>query len=568
VIHCRNARRFPFALFLIVLLAVFLSSVDTVQAQLAGSFYNVTAIRKRVLPNAVQVTIQTDGLVRFGGDIAEFVDNTDGNWAAKQTSSFRIRLVNARARIPANIDIGSYPISYARVTQGRVPMVDPYFNGISANIEPRVDIELLFDVPISVQRFALDQNEDITFGSTLDPREVSVELGQDRRSIIITVVPDRGDTGAETRLQRSPRESQKSEWKVEKQANDRLRVRALHAPLNVLLAELSGKTGQTLGSRPEAAELRVSIFLPDATLEDVIRTLQNSYDLTTTIESGGMVLGREDAAQLTERIPLQHLTPVSARLLFPDFLLSSLRADVEGNSLLVTGTQRLIDRLKSDIKLLDAPRQQIRIESRTWEFASIEEAQLALQAARVGKRNYAFNSLSGTVSLGLQPGQAQNLSLAVTALAQKGRAKLMASPYLLTQSGERGTLFLGQRRYVQVLQLSGRNQVVRALPLSIGYSLEVTPVAGKEGEVLLGLKPRISTVDEVETSTGLPTLGIREISSTVRLMPGETAIIAGLDSNLDFGTRRGSLPGKLLRSNDLSKRDTTLMVFVTAHIIS
>jgi hypothetical protein len=70
-----------------------------------------------------------------------------------------------------------------------------------------VDIELRFFVPVRVQRFALDDNnQDITFSRALGPLDISVDWGK----IAIhccTVVPDRTDFNAVQRLRRSPSET-------------------------------------------------------------------------------------------------------------------------------------------------------------------------------------------------------------------------------------------------------------------------------------------------------------------------------------------------------------------------
>jgi len=96
-----------------------------------------------------------------------------------------------------------------------------------------------------------------------------------------------------------------------------------------------------------------------------------------------------------------------------------------------------------------------------------------------------------------------------SALRARGRAKLVASPFVTALSGQRGTLFLGQTRYIRILQNRYGGQISQALPLQIGTTLSVTPRGGEgNDDVLLDIAPRVSTVDEIEAETGLPTLGI------------------------------------------------------------
>jgi hypothetical protein len=60
---------------LLMVVLVSLASTRNASAQLATSFYNVTGIETTVLPNAVRIVIRTDGTVRFGSDLSEWIDS-------------------------------------------------------------------------------------------------------------------------------------------------------------------------------------------------------------------------------------------------------------------------------------------------------------------------------------------------------------------------------------------------------------------------------------------------------------------------------------------------------------
>src|SRR5688572_14764300 len=94
----------PHCCRILLVLWLALSYVSPAWAQLAESFYNVTEIQTRVLPNAVQLTIRTDGTPIYGADLNDFVD-LENTHASKPVTSLRLRLVSARSRIPAFVDI-------------------------------------------------------------------------------------------------------------------------------------------------------------------------------------------------------------------------------------------------------------------------------------------------------------------------------------------------------------------------------------------------------------------------------------------------------------------------------
>ncbi|HEX8834256.1 MAG TPA: secretin N-terminal domain-containing protein, partial [Abditibacteriaceae bacterium] len=376
---------------------------------------------------------------------------------------------------------------------------------------------------------------------------------------------------------RSPLASRKRLLEVEKlapspaQSTAQFRIHALNTPLATLLEKVAEVSGTSVSASADAVATSVSLHLPSATVDDLVTTLQNGYGLVAVPDGEGTLLGREGSSLPTERLQLNYLSPERARLLFPDFLLSSLRADRENNALLATGPPRLLARLREDLKKLDLPRPQVRVEATAWEFASSKEANLALNALRRGRESrVAFNTARGTASFQIGAEETQQFQANIDALVAKKRARLAAQPFLVVASGENGTFFLGQRRYITVLQQRDGQQSVSALQLQIGYTLDVTPLVGRDDDITLELRPRVSTVDDIDIGTGLPTLGIREISAAVRVRPGDSVIVAGLDSDLRFDTRRKSglarvpLLGKLFRSRNTTRPLTSMIILVKA----
>ena len=653
----------------------FLLITPSARAQLATSFYNVTGIETRVLPNAVQLTIQTDGTVAFGGDQKEFVDIAPQRFSPKEVTAFRIRLVNARARMPAFVDFGKYPVDSAVVTLGTDDFTNPVYSnnawaalfggrGPNAGV-PRVDIELRFFVPVTVQRFIVERyagrdfdddesSSGVDFGEYLGPRDVSVELGRDRRSILVTIMSDRVDLGGADRVKRSPPEQHRHRLKVTPlpapgtSANPpaevppgtppttppvevtpssntaratlapaaltkpsligasliktaapnppvssppglstpgppatRFRLDVLHTPLAEVVDAVTQVTGVLMLARSDAATVDVSLFLPETTPEEFLRTIEIAYGLVISRRSaelgGGYEIGRggndlRSPATALERVQLRYLEPEQARLLLPDFLLPMMRADRQNNSLIIAGPPALVARVRSDLSKLDVPRAQARVEVTAWEFSTTADMNYALNVTRtVSDIGTTVNSDNGTFSLRLEENQQRALSVAIQALQQKGRVRLVAKPYTVVTSGREGTLFLGQTRFIRILRQRGREQVADALRLDIGYSLEVRPTVGAENDITLELNPRLSTVDAIDNRTGLPTVGIREVNTVIRVRPEDAVLIAGLDSDLRFDQKGQFAPfkpspilGPILSSVRKNRSQTALVLLVTA----
>jgi len=539
------------------------------RAQLANGFYNITAIEQRVLPNAVQITIRTDGAVRFGVNR----DELPGDYAGGNTrvSSFRVRLYKARARVPAFTDIGAYPVDSAVVTLG----TDDFKNSTDYDgRRPRVDITLRFFVPVLVRSFGNDTYRTLY----LNPRDVSIARGADGSSVVITAMSDRADARHSGGIRRSPPEMQAHRLSLRPLGGGgRMNISALHTPLAALLQAAGAAQDLPLVLSAGAGDADVSLVLPDASLADLLAALRAGYGLVAAPrppdEGGGLTFGRGESANVTTTLHLRSLAPEQARLLLPDFLLPSVRVDSANNSLVVSSTPEVADKMRRDLALLDLPRPQVRVEVTAWEFTSASDALYALSLTRtLGRESESVGTDAGQISVLSRAGQARSFQAAVSALATRSRARLTARPFLVVASGAPGTFFLGQTRYVTVLQQNNYGQQVpSALAIQIGYSLSVRPTIGAAGDITLDLDPRVSTVDAIENGTGLPTVGIREVKSVVRVRAGDTVVLGGLDSDLADRTDQG--PGlfarvpllrDLFRSHRRSRSRTSLILLVTA----
>jgi type II secretory pathway component GspD/PulD (secretin) len=420
------------------------------------------------------------------------------------------------------------------------------------------------------------------YGGSQQPRQASIKVTPDQRAVIITVVTDRVETARfAERMHRSPPERQKHRLSVTGSGTgaDPLRVEALHAPLGDVVGAVSRAASIPVAARADAADVDVSLVLPAATSGQALQALSEGLGLTLTRrpseEGGGFAIGRGGMPLLNERIPLKNISPENARLLFPDFLLPYLHADTEHNALVASGTPALLARLRQDLATLDVPRPQVRVEARVFEVSQPEDTTYVLQGAFASGKE-AFNTDAGTVSVTLQPGQQQSYSARLQALIARGRARLAARPVVVVASGEKGTLFLGQTRLLPVLQNTFSGQTSTLLSIPIGTTLTVTPTASHatDGEILLNLSPRFTTVDAIEKGTGLPTVGIREVNCVVRVRPGDEILVAGLQSESDERLDNGFAPfaripllGWLFASHRTAKTRVTLVVSVTARLV-
>ncbi len=534
-------------------------------AQLAGNFSNVTGIKVTRLGNAVLVRIETDGTVKFGGDYNDWVETENGAWDLKPTTSVRIRIVRARAKLPAYVPIDAYPVDGAAISLGQSNFTYPYFSSDSGpNDNPKVDIDLRFATPVRIRKFSVEPGNAISFGDYLGPKEASIELANDRRSILLTVIPDRNDLNGAARLDRSPLNLRTKKLSITPQKDGLLQVESLHVPLRELLGELSLVSGQKFAAREEIQNLDVSLVL-NASLKEIISTLVSTFNLGIRSEGDTLIFGKGDELFEARSFALNSIAPDKARLMFPDFLLPFLRADASQNALLAFQTPRMLDKIERDLKLIDTSLAQFEIGAQVWEIVHSKETELSLNVLRsIGGDRQILDGEAGIVSLRIEKNQTDQLLGQLQALQSRSGARLLGAPRVSALSGTTGSLFLGQTRYVKVLRQSGSSQIAQALPLKIGTELRVTPRGSNEANssVTLDIAPRVATVDSIESDTGLPTLGIREFSSTVRIQPGDVVLLAGIESDLNFETDRKTARVLPANRDSREKRELIALVWV------
>ncbi len=184
--------------------------------------------------------------------------------------------------------------------------------------------------------------------------------------------------------------------------------------------------------------------------------------------------------------------------------------------------------------------------------------------------------LSGTAPFGFLVGQLSNkLQVEVNALEQKGLARSLAEPNLVTLSGETASFLAGGQIYIPVPQALG---TVTFAPQPYGVGLSFTPTVLKDGTINLVIKPEVSELDTSNTvtvsGTSVPGLIVRRASTTLELRDGQSFMLGGLLQN-DSQTAQDQLPwagdvpvlGTLFRSSQYQKNETDLVIIVTPHIV-
>ena len=255
------------------------------------------------------------------------------------------------------------------------------------------------------------------------------------------------------------------------------------------------------------------------------------------------------------------------------------------NSLVVSGSARVMPALTDFIMSIDVARQQVLIQSLMFETSVSNGVDLSFAAgsASGGKVAGGFNtSALGTAlstaggSFGIFNGNV--LALSLQAVKNDSNSKVISTPRILTQSGQSGYISVGQNVPFVTGKVTGEaasvnNPFQTIERRDVGVSLKVTPVVMGNSELVLTIDTKADSLSNQTTASDIIT-NQRQIQTTVQIKDGQTLLLGGLISSNQFDSDRSvpfmskiPLIGWLFRSHSDSKDDRTMFVLLTAHVI-
>ncbi len=170
------------------------------------------------------------------------------------------------------------------------------------------------------------------------------------------------------------------------------------------------------------------------------------------------------------------------------------------------------------------------------------------------------------------------LSDIMQAIAEQGDIKVLSSPMISTLNNQKAIIRVGNQ---DVFFITGAvatqttvTQIIQPMTIDVGIILDVTPQIAEDGTIIMNIHPSITekTGEKVtpDGKTTFPLLSVRETDTTVRVMDGQTIIIAGLMQEKNEETYIGvpvlhSIPllGGLFRYRTEKKKTAELVIMIT-----
>lgn len=339
----------------------------------------------------------------------------------------------------------------------------------------------------------------------------------------------------------------------------------------------------------------VSLEVDGVPLEDCLRRLLAPGGFTFRKLEGYYFVGAafpENPAfallSTTERIRPNYVRAAELPILLSTFYEPFLKVDEETNSVVITASPEIIERLKEDLAKIDVPPKQIMIEALFTEFSKTAMKQLGVDWRVIGNGpDYVFSLISllsdhgdSTFQLSLtksdwEKGEIQyDITGVIQALAETGEVSIHANPRVVTLEGRPANIFLGREEYYHIALGEGVYYTYPRLEvIKVGIILKIRPYVAENGDITVMLEPEFSEVVG-KGETNLPVVTKRSVSTEVRVKDGETITIGGLISKSEVKRVTkvpllGDIPilGYLFSSTTPETIEREVVVFITPHVL-
>lgn len=361
---------------------------------------------------------------------------------------------------------------------------------------------------------------------------------------------------------------------------------------------------------PEDLTGVVNVSFDNVDIMDAINSIVRANDLDYAIERGILRVGKtgqftntgEDLK--TETIRLSYATAKDLTEKVKTLLTErgSVLSDERTNSLVIRERLANIDSVRRFIKDIDIRDAQVLIEARiveaTRDFARDIGIQWGINTAAnrvnvvgvnaVGQsdanRNLNVNlpADNPTSGIGLLIGTlagGTNIDVAITAAEQKGDARIISEPSIVTSNGVPANIRSGETLLIKTT--GDLNIGAATVPgdtglhqIDTGVKLTVTPQISGQTYVKLSIEAETSQPDFTREVENIPVIVDNTASTEVLVVDGQTTVIGGLAKFSGSDTVKrvpflSSIPllGNLFKSKAKQMRNTELMIFIRPLIL-
>jgi protein transport protein HofQ/type IV pilus assembly protein PilQ len=242
------------------------------------------------------------------------------------------------------------------------------------------------------------------------------------------------------------------------------------------------------------------------------------------------------------------------------------------NSIVFTGNRADEQKVRDTLALVDIPTKQVTLEAKIISLSNEDTKNLGvswdwetLPVSTDPDTNY-----GGIIHLG--HGYQSTFQATVNALITSGKAKILATPRIITIPGKEASIFIGDHIPVLTEKTESGETTTSTEYVDAGIKLSYTPVVSNDNYITAVVHTEVSTPTLISELKNYK-ITSRTADTNVRMRNGETLIIGGLINEEEQETLRkvpfiSNLPilGELFKDRTKTKNKTEVMMILTPHI--
>ena len=258
------------------------------------------------------------------------------------------------------------------------------------------------------------------------------------------------------------------------------------------------------------------------------------------------------------------------------------------NSIVFTGNRADEQKVRDTLALVDVPTKQVTLEAKiisisnedtknlglTWDWDVLPQASSSSSdsssTSSSGSSSDSDSTYGGVIHLG--HGYKSSFQATLNALFTSGKAKILATPRIITIPGKEASIFIGDHIPVLTEKTEDGDTTTSTEYVDAGIKLAYTPIVSNDGYITAVVHTEVSTPTLISELRNYK-ITSRTADTNVRMRNGETLIIGGLINEEEQETLRkipfiSNLPilGELFKDRSKTKNKTEVMMILTPHI--
>lgn len=298
------------------------------------------------------------------------------------------------------------------------------------------------------------------------------------------------------------------------------------------------------------------------------------------------------ASSKTKYIKMSYVGAEDALKLLSTAFKKYVQADATTGTIVITAPPVLIDRIESDLALIDVPPRHVMLDARIVVMNQQDLLNLGIEWSwpKISAGIFSDSSLhekgaAGTkwpwgIQIGYATGQAftNSLELTLNLLEQNGDATIVSTPQILAQDGKKAEIKVTTEEYYSLLPkyTAGTPYYYNTAELQkieYGTLLNITPHIGRNGDITLDMAIEVSDI-VMRSTDNYPIVSRRVVNNTMRIQDGGTVSVAGLKKSESYTVNKSTpglskipVMGGLFSNKKHEGSSQEIAVFVTARLI-